>query len=297
MEIKNYITKCQERANFAIQSYLPCTQSYPPALHEAMAYSVLNGGKRIRAAFVYSIGELFHGEEALLDGLAAVIEMIHAFSLIHDDLPALDNDDLRRGKPTCHKVYGEAVAILAGDALHTLAFNILANLAFKYKQLKPENGLKMIDFLTRAIGSTGMVGGEVLDLQTIHDHVTVDDLETIYRMKTGCLISAAVVFGALASTDDLDILHLLQEFGLLIGIAFQIHDDIIGIESSTSILGKCQGNDLKRNKPIYPVLTGINKAKKAEKDFYCKALSCLDHVPVQTDKVRGIADFILQRNY
>ncbi|WP_255536054.1 polyprenyl synthetase family protein [Legionella sp. MW5194] len=155
----------------------------------------------------------------------------------------------------------------------------------------------MIDVLTRAIGSTGMVGGEVLDLQSAHTHVSVNDLETIYRMKTGCLISTAVVFGALASTDYREIFNLLQEFGLLIGIAFQIHDDIIGIESSTAIIGKCQRNDLERSKLIYPVLTSIDEAKQAEKAFYSKALSYLALVPGQSDKIKGIADFILQRNY
>lgn len=177
------------------------------------------------------------------------------------------------------------------------AFNILANLSFKYNQLPPENGLKMIDVLTQAIGSAGMVGGEMLDLQALQKPTSVGDLETIYRMKTGDLISASVALGALASIDDGGILNLLREFGLLIGIAFQIHDDIIGIESSTEILGKCQGNDLERNKPVYPVITSLDAAKKAERLFYDKALACLDKVPVNTGKVKGIADFILQRHH
>lgn len=297
MPITSYLMDCQNRANLALERHLPCQNTYPTMLHEAMTYSVLNGGKRIRAAFVYSVGELFQGDELVLDGLAAAIEMIHAFSLIHDDLPALDNDDLRRGKPTCHKVYGEAVAILAGDALHTLAFNILANLAFEYNQLTAENGLKMIATLTQAIGSAGMVGGEVLDLQALQTPTTIRDLETIYRMKTGDLISASVVLGALASINDMNILNSLREFGLLIGIAFQIHDDIIGIESSTETLGKCQGNDLERHKPIYPVITSLDDAKKAERHFYDQALACLAKIPVNTGKVKGIADFILRRHH
>ncbi len=298
MDTLDYMQACQLRANQALERCLPNTLSSPRKLHEAMNYSVFNGGKRVRAAFVFAVGEAFNAEDRILDEISAAIEIIHAFSLIHDDLPALDNDNLRRGKQTCHKVFGDAVAILAGDALQSLSFNILANLPLKSPSLTPDTALKMIDVLTHSIGSKGMAGGEIMDLEFLNKTTSVDDLDLMYKMKTGRLISASVILGALAANiNDPETLELLDCFGENIGIAFQIHDDIIGLESSTEVLGKCQGNDLKMNKPIYPVVTSIEKAKQAEIRYVDKAMRCINSLKLDFKRMKQITHFIINRHH
>lgn len=296
MKIQNYLKYCQQRVNVSLIKSLPKTNQEPRELHKAMQYSVLNGGKRIRAALIYASGEAFGANAVILNRVSAAVEMVHAYSLIHDDLPALDNDDLRRGKPTCHKVFGEATAILAGDALQCLAFEILASL--DKKKVSPIIQLEMIRLLARAIGSKGMIGGEELDIKMVDKRVSHQKVETMFNLKTGCLLSASILLGALASNcDNKKILNNLAKVGECIGLAFQIHDDIIGIESDTKTLGKKQGADLELNKPSYPTLVGMKKAKQREKLLYQKSLNYLDKTGIDTDKLKAIIAYVIERNY
>lgn len=235
MDIHDYMEQCRAMVNYALNEKLPPETDTPNHLHEAMRYAVLNGGKRLRSAFIFAVGDVLGANQRILSDVSAAIEMIHAFSLIHDDLPALDNDDLRRGKPTCHKVFGEATAILAGDVLQSLAFETIS----KIDAVNPARVLDMIHVLAVSIGSHGMIGGEELDIEMVDQSVDVKDVEAMYKLKTGCLISASVVLAALAADcQDSAVLSHLGKFGEDIGMAFQIHDDIIGIESDTAVLGK-----------------------------------------------------------
>lgn len=277
MNAEIYLKEYQTRINHFLSHeacLLPAENRQPSELHKAMRYAVLNGGKRIRAALVYATGEALGADFDVLDQIGSAIEMIHAFSLIHDDLPALDNDDLRRGKPSCHKAFSEATAILAGDALQTLAFETIASL--DKNKIKAEIELEMIRLLARAIGSLGMAGGEELDIEMKDKDVNLNDLENTYKLKTGYLLTASILLGALAANcHDKKILNNLHQFGNYIGLAFQIHDDIIGIESDTQTLGKPQGSDQERNKPTYPTLIGMQKAKQKENEIFNKALKHL----------------------
>lgn len=291
-----YIKQCQKRVNAALKKQLPSVTSEPRKLHKAMRYSVLNGGKRIRAAFAYATAEALGAKPAVIDPVCAAIKMIHAFSLIHDDLPALDNDDLRRGLPTCHKAFGEATAILAGDSLQSLPFEILANLPAKY--LPAATKVEMIRLLANAIGSKGMIGGEEMDIEMVAKSVTLKKIETMFQLKTGYLLTASLLLGALAANcRDKKTLFNLGKFGHYIGLAFQIHDDIIGISSSTALLGKKQGNDIAMNKPAYPVIAGMKKAQEKEKRYYKKSIEYLNKCKFNSDKIKLIAAYIIERNY
>lgn len=296
MKIESYIKQCQQRVNNVLKKKLPSIKLEPRELHQAMRYSVLNGGKRLRSAFVYATGDALGAKRSVLDDIAAAIEMIHAFTLIHDDLPALDNDALRRGKPTCHITFGEATAILAGDALQTLAFEILSRQ--NSKVLPPAIALNMINLLAQAVGSNGVIGGEELDLKMVNKKVTLKKLEVMYKLKTERLFKASIVLAFFASKNkNQQILHHLTEFSESIGLAFQIHDDIIGIESDTKTLGKQQGNDLALGKPVYPAVVGIAAAKQKERRLYQKALAHLDKAKMNTDKLRGLAAYLIERVY
>lgn len=294
MTIESYLKRCQEHIQKILKKKLPSPTKSPQKLHQAMSYSVLNGGKRLRAAFVYASGECFGAKKQVLDDIAAAIEMIHTFSLIHDDLPALDNDDLRRGKPSCHKAFDEATAILAGDALQSLAYEIIAST----KDLNPEIKLEMIRLISQSIGSQGMIGGELLDLEIgKKGNVTLKELKKMYFLKTGCLLSASILLGAMAGNcKDQALIMQLKLFSENIGLAFQIHDDIIGIESDTKTLGKQQGKDLMLNKPVYPVLVGMDAAKREERILYKKALKHLSNIKTDTLTLKEIAAYIIQRN-
>lgn len=298
MDILNYMKDCQNKVNLSLKQKLPSPKKSPQHLHQAMTYSVLQGGKRLRPALIYATGEAFGAQPTTLDHVSVAIELIHSFSLIHDDLPALDNDELRRGKPTCHKVFGESTAILAGDALQALAFEVLVNHIQKNPKIHSQCGLKMIQELTHAIGSYGMAGGEELDIQFVNQKISSKTLENMYKMKTSSLLCASVKLAALAANCDDDFtLKQLHKFGEYIGLAFQIHDDIIGIDSDTKTLGKQQGNDILLNKPVYPMVVGLTEAKRKEIYYYEKALSYLDKINVDTYKLKEISSYIIQRNF
>ncbi|OGT79467.1 MAG: geranyl transferase [Gammaproteobacteria bacterium RIFCSPLOWO2_02_FULL_52_10] len=285
----------QSRVEQALDYWLPKSEIQPHTLHEAMRYAVLGQGKRIRPALVYSGGVAFGVNPEVLDGPACAVEMIHAYSLIHDDLPAMDDDDLRRGKPTCHVAFNEATAILAGDALQALAFHVLAH--DNNIKINNEHRIIMIDKLAVASGSRGMAGGQAIDLEAVGKKLNIMELENMHIHKTGALIRASVELGAL-SCPDIKIAELEQvsHFAKCIGLAFQVQDDILDIESDTETLGKPQGSDMARNKPTYPELLGLKGAKDVARNLHIEALASLKNFDEKADMLRGIADYIVNRN-
>lgn len=296
METQHHLLRYQERINNYLDYILPSTHTEPYVLHQAMRYSVLNGGKRLRSALIYATGEALHADPRVLDKCSAAIELIHAFSLVHDDLPAIDNDALRRGKPSCHVAFGEATAVLTGDALLALAFELLASIS--KKQLMPETNLKMIQILSHYIGSLGMAGGEALDVAVMDRSINLSKLALIYKLKTSYLIAASILLGALsANCTEKEVLDNLEKFGLYLGLAFQIHDDILDIESKTEILGKPQGSDEAKHKPTYPSLLGLTKAKQKAKNVFEKAVGFLKKSHIKDEELLAISYFVLQREY
>ena len=285
----------QKSVEAALGHWLPDSSIQPETLHEAMRYSVLGDGKRIRPVLLYATGKAFGLGLDALDGPACAVEIIHAYSLIHDDLPSMDNDDLRRGRPTCHKEYDEATAILAGDALQALAFHIIAHDP-KIKA-NSQQRLSMIETLAIASGSRGMAGGQALDLASVGKSLNIAELENMHIHKTGALIRASAALGALSVEDvDPELFSRISQYAKCIGLAFQIKDDILDIESDTETLGKPQGSDIAMNKPTYPDLLGLEDAKQAANDLHSKAIKCLDAFDEQADMLRAIADYIVKRD-
>ena len=251
MPLKSLMTSYQKRVETALASYLPMASIQPTRLHEAMRYSVLDGGKRIRPLLVYLAGKALNVTPTSLDAPACAIELIHAYSLVHDDLPAMDNDDLRRGKATCHKAFDEATAILVGDALQSLAFYVLSSAP--NLQTTDKQRLEMIKTLALASGSRGMAGGQAIDIESVGYVLNIAELENMHIHKTGALIRASVKLGALAFPSiENHILEKLDHYAKCIGLAFQIQDDILDVESDTETLGKPQGSDIAHNKVTYP---------------------------------------------
>ncbi|NJO16853.1 MAG: (2E,6E)-farnesyl diphosphate synthase [Thioploca sp.] len=296
MSLQNLITIYQQRINTALDTWLPTAVIQPTQLHEAMRYAVLNGGKRIRPLLVYLTGHILKVNPTSLDGPACAVELIHAYSLVHDDLPAMDNDDLRRGNPTCHKAFDEATAILVGDALQTLAFYILSQ--DPHLQTTAQHRLEMINTLALASGSRGMVGGQALDMESVGQSLTLAELENMHIHKTGALIRASVKLGALAyPTIDNDWLAKLDHYAKCIGLAFQIQDDVLDIEANTEILGKTQGADIINNKVTYPALLGLRGAKQMAAELIEQALISLNDFDDSADPLRWMANYIITRAY
>lgn len=285
----------QSEIDTALLSYLPAKDKAPSRLHEAMHYVVFNGGKRIRPVLVYAAGEALGGELSALHAPAVAVELIHAYSLTHDDLPAMDDDDLRRGNPTCHKAFDEATAILVGDALLTLAFDVLAQIP-KEKALSAENQLKMIQILSKASGAAGMVGGQAIDFFSVGQNLSLDELKNMHAHKTGALINASVLMGAYAVGASLDKIHQLSDYADCIGLSFQIRDDILDVEGDTAVIGKAQGADEALNKPTYPALLGLNGAKKAAMELHDKAMQNLNGFDGKADTLRNLSAYIVERN-
>jgi farnesyl diphosphate synthase len=284
----------RQRVEHALSQWLPSPDIIPERLHEAMRYVTLNGGKRIRPVLVYATGAALAIPEQQLDGPACAVELIHAYSLVHDDLPAMDNDELRRGLPTCHIKYDEATAVLTGDALQSLAFHILAH--DETMVSNPQRRLEMIDALAIASGSRGMAGGQAIDLASVGKELNVVELENMHIHKTGALIRASVKLAALSSNNvDLELMDKLDHYAKCIGLAFQIRDDILDVESDTETLGKVQGADAARNKPTYPSLIGVVKAKDMARDLVEQALQSLTPLGKEADFLRDIARYIIER--
>lgn len=260
-----------------------------------MRYAVTGGGKRVRPLLVYLTGEALAIDPARLDGPAAAVELIHAYSLVHDDLPAMDDDDLRRGRPTCHRAFDEATAILAGDALQVLAFQILAE--DSAMTADPARRLAIVGALARASGTEGMAGGQAIDLAVEGTSPAAEVLEQMHARKTGALIRASVLMAAL-SGDGLaaDRLHTLAQFGEHVGLAFQIQDDILDEEGETGVMGKTAGADSARAKPNYPGTVGIDTAKRRARDLCDRGLEAIGWLPPRADGLRELARFIVQRD-
>jgi geranylgeranyl pyrophosphate synthase len=294
--LKEYLSFCQNRVEMALEDRLPSGQLLPQKLHQAMRYSVLNGGKRMRPMLTYCTGKTLGIAPEALDGPACAVEFIHVYSLIHDDLPAMDDDELRRGKPTCHVAFDEATAILAGDALQTLAFEILA-----YDPsitAAAEGRLKMIIALAKASGSQGMVGGQAIDLQSVGMKINLPELENMHIHKTGALIRASVNMATLAKADiDSAVATKLDHYAKCIGLSFQVKDDILDEESDTATLGKTQGKDKDNDKPTYPALLGLAGAKQKAQELHEKALDSLSIFGKEADLLRDLSLYIIQRTH
>lgn len=294
--LKAYLTACQNRVERALDARLPGENILPQTLHQAMRYSVLDGGKRTRPLLTYATGQALGLTEDTLDAQACAVEFIHVYSLIHDDLPAMDNDDLRRGKPTCHKAFDDATAILAGDALQALAFEILAN--DPSIQAAPEARLKMITTLARASGSQGMVGGQAIDLGSVGRKLTLPELENMHIHKTGALIRASVNLAALSKPDlDADVAKKLDHYAKCIGLSFQVKDDILDVESDTATLGKTQGKDVDNDKPTYPALLGMAGAKEKAQELHEQAVASLAGFGSEADLLRDLSLYIIERSH
>lgn len=265
-------------------------------LHQAMRYGLLIGGKRIRPYLAYITGEALGASLADLDGIAGALECIHAYSLLHDDLPAMDDDDLRRGQPTCHKAFDEATAILAGDSLQTLAFDILANHNFS-KTIQPKQ-IKLIQKLVSASGYQGMCGGQALDLAATNQQINLEKLETLHSLKTGSLLEASVLMSAECATQVTEKdKEALKKYAQLIGLAYQVQDDIIDITSTEEQLGKPCGSDLAAHKSTYPALLGLQGAQQKAENLFQQALQALASLPYNTQSLADFATFIVKRSY
>lgn len=280
----------------------------PDTLVEAMRYAVMNGGKRLRPMMAYAAFALVtrqddklmsdpNGPFTAVDSAAVALELLHSYSLVHDDLPAMDDDDLRRGKPSCHIAFGEAMAILAGDALQSMAFEQLVN----HSQTSDDHTALLLTELAHAAGPAGMVGGQVLDLQAVApetvNHITIEQLETIHRSKTGALIQAALTMGAICGSASSAIIEQLRHYGELTGLAFQVVDDVLDITASTEQLGKQQGSDLALGKPTYPALMGLDAAQDYARNLCEQAKATLAELPGDTAVLVGLTNFIAGRSH
>lgn len=284
----------QKRIEVVLDDVLPPSSTHPAKLHAALRYSVLNGGKRMRPLLVYAAGEALGIAADRLDIPAAAIELIHVYSLVHDDLPAMDDDDLRRGKATCHKAFDEPTAILVGDGLQALAFQLLA--AHPRMSASPAQRLRMIEQLGQAAGSRGMVGGQAIDLAAVGQELTEMELENMHIHKTGALIRASVLLAAYSvEAMDAQRLQQLDHFAKCIGLAFQVQDDILDVESDTQTLGKTRGADAAAGKPTYPSIIGMAASKAKLQDLYDEAMNALLSFGESADMLRHCAEFTVKR--
>jgi len=297
MSIQNVLADCRERVEQQLDQLISTEGALEPRLQQAMRHGLLNGGKRLRPALVYLSYRLCSGQlhSELADRAAVAIECIHSYSLVHDDLPAMDDDDLRRGQPTCHIAFDEATAILAGDALQCLAFEHLSQpLAGADATLQ----LRLFNTLARASGERGMVAGQAFDLSHVDRPLTLEQLQNMHACKTGALITAAIELGAIAAgAAGEDKLAALRRYGDLIGLAFQIQDDLLDIEGDTATLGKPQGSDLEQNKPTYPALLGLDGARERLHQLHREAVDILNGFGPAADDLIGLTDFIVNRDH
>ncbi len=281
------------RVNQQLENWLPAASEPPAVLHEAMRYAVLGEGKRIRPVLVYATGEALDVPVERLDAPACAVELVHSYSLIHDDLPAMDDDDLRRGRPTCHNAFGEANAILAGDALQALAFSVLANDPANL----PERRVRMAQLLGEAAGSQGMVGGQAIDLASVNKPLDENELKRMHRLKTGALIKSSVLMAATASEASTpEVYERFARFADCIGLLFQIRDDILDIQSETEVLGKPQGSDAAQNKPTYPSTVGLEQAENTAEELLRQACQEINHMDFEWATLYAVSQYIIRRN-
>jgi len=292
LNFQDRIAAYTARVNKGLNEALPSATTSPKRLHDAMRYAALNGGKRVRPLLVYAAGECLNVEKRLLDSAAVAIELIHAFSLVHDDLPAMDNDDLRRGKPTVHKQYDEATAILAADALQPLAFSVLARI----DGAPPDASIKLVRLISAACGSTGMTGGQSIDLAAEGVALTKEELEHMYSLKTGALIHASIVSACLLKEDLLnEDAAALDQFGRDIGIAFQIKDDILDVIGETDVIGKPVGSDEALKKATYPAVFGLDVSRDRCNELLGRALENLERFGPCAAPLAWLARYVVER--
>jgi len=293
--LKEFLAESQARVEDALQHWLPATTTQPQRLHQAMRYAVLSGGKRVRPVLVYATGKALGVEPERLNGPACAVELVHAYSLVHDDLPAMDDDDLRRGQSTCHKQFDEATAILTGDALQTLAFRVLCH--DTSMGIDDTTRTQMLDNLAIASGSRGMAGGQAMDLGSVGEELSLVQLENMHIHKTGALILASVRMGYMARPDAKQKqVTALDHYAKRIGLAFQVKDDILDVEGDTETLGKTQGKDQANAKPTYPSLLGLEGARSLSRQLHQEALDSLSVFDDAADPLRWLADYIVARN-
>ncbi|HSI95054.1 MAG: polyprenyl synthetase family protein [Methylophilaceae bacterium] len=294
-DFPSWASQIQSRTESVLSGLLPSADVAPQRLHTAMRYVILGGGKRVRPLLAHAAGELFGAPSGKVDYAAASVELIHAYSLVHDDLPCMDDDDLRRGKPSCHKQFDEATALLVGDALQSLAFQTLAQPEL-CKDAQQQ--MKMIHLLAIASGSRGMAGGQAIDLASVGISLTQQELEFMHIHKTGALIRAAVMLGAYcAETPEASRLQALDRYAKCTGLAFQVVDDILDTQADTATLGKTAGKDAEQNKPTYVTILGLTRAKEFARELHADALDSIAPFGEAGQRLTQLADFITQRSF
>ena len=294
-DFQDWARSRQVRIENSLQTLLPAANVAPERLHDAMRYAVLGGGKRVRPLLAFAAGELNKADEERVTIVGAAVELIHAYSLVHDDLPSMDNDVLRRGKPTCHVEYDEAIALLVGDSLQSLAFQLLGEHCLADT---PKMQLEMVRHLAQAAGSRGMAGGQAVDLASVGKTLSLPELEFMHIHKTGALIRAAVMLGAgCGNSLNESQLMSLDHFAKCIGLAFQVVDDVLDAEATTATLGKTAGKDAENNKPTYVSILGSNRARELAEELRRDAYQSLDIFGTMAERLRQVTDFIIQREF
>jgi farnesyl diphosphate synthase len=294
LDFSNWAKNIQVRTESALDRLIPASKIAPTKLHEAMRYATLGGGKRVRALLAHAAGEFCSADAEKIDMAAAAVEMIHAYSLVHDDMPCMDDDDLRRGKPSCHKQFDDATALLVGDALQSLAFQTLATPHL----LSEKQQLEMVHLLAVASGSRGMAGGQAIDLASVGQTLSQTELEYMHIHKTGALIRAATLLGSYCAHHlDQTRSHALDQYAQNIGLAFQVVDDILDAEADTVTLGKTAGKDADNNKPTYVTILGLSRAKALAQDLYNQAIAPLQNYGEQATRLIQLAQFITNRGF
>jgi len=283
----------RQRVEAELERLITQRTSIEPRLQAAMRYSLLNGGKRLRPTLVYLAAEICGGALNPADSAACAIEAVHSYSLVHDDLPAMDDDELRRGKPTCHIAFDEATAILAGDALLTWAFELISEPCI---DVQPQTQLSMVRALARAAGDLGMVAGQAFDLNSVGKTLTLAQLQNMHAAKTGALINLALELGALSANATEEERDALRRYGQALGLAFQIKDDLLDIEGDTATLGKPQGSDMERNKPTYPALVGMEQCRLWLEELRKEAVDALASFGSKADSLRELAQYVIDRD-
>ena len=288
----DWMKQVQQQVEVDLAEFLPPASKKPAKLHEAMRYTTLGGGKRVRPLLVHAAGALFDADERTLARAACAVEMIHVYSLVHDDMPCMDDDALRRGKPTVHVAYDEATALLVGDALQAQAFDVLAGA----DTVPPARLVAMLRTLASAAGAAGMCGGQAIDLDSVGVQLTLEQLEQMHQLKTGALLRASVLLGALAGAElDADTMKALDRYARAIGLAFQVVDDVLDATADSATLGKTAGKDAAANKPTYVSILGLEPSKALAEQLRCDAHAALEGFGPAAQRLRELADLIVQR--
>ena len=294
-DLQDWAHEVRVRVEHRLERALPPARVMPERLHDAMRYSVLGGGKRMRALLAFGAGEVTGAPLAALDTVSAAIELIHAYSLVHDDLPCMDDDDLRRGKPACHKEFDEATALLVGDSLQSLAFQLVGE---EFADIDSRVRIDMVRRLAVAIGSRGMAGGQALDIDSTDRSIALPELESMHIHKTGALIRASVALGALCGKQcDPGTLERLDAFARHIGLAFQVVDDVLDARGTTAALGKTAGKDARANKPTYVSIMGLEQASEFAEELCSRGVSALEPFADRARRLIQIADYVVNRHH